>query len=45
MITHESEIAQFAKRKIYLRDGRILTDEAIENRNTKEKLLKEGRLL
>ncbi len=41
MITHESEIAQFAKRKIYLRDGRILTDEAIENRNTKEKLLKE----
>ena len=40
MITHEDEIAQFAKRMIYLRDGRILTDEIIENRNTKEKLLK-----
>lgn len=41
MITHEKEIAQFARRMIYLRDGRILTDEIIENRNTKEKLLKE----
>ena len=40
MITHEDEIAQFARRMIYLRDGRILTDEIIENRNTKEKLLK-----
>lgn len=41
MITHETEIALFAKRMIYLRDGRILTDEIIENRNTQEKLLKE----
>lgn len=41
MITHEPDIAQFAKRMIYLRDGRILTDEIIENRNTKEKFLKE----
>lgn len=41
MITHEEEIAKFAKRMVYLRDGRILTDEVIKNRNTQEKLLKE----
>lgn len=41
MITHEPEIAQFAKRMIYLRDGRILTDELIKNRSTKESALRE----
>ncbi|MFO7673504.1 MAG: ABC transporter ATP-binding protein [Lutibacter sp.] len=41
MITHEPEIAQFAKRMIYLRDGRILTDELIKNRSTKESALQE----
>lgn len=41
MITHEPEIAQFAKRMIYLRDGRVLTDEPIKNRSTKESALKE----
>ena len=41
MITHETEIAQFAKRMIYLRDGRILTDKIIENRSNKEFALKE----
>ncbi len=41
MITHEPEIAQFAKRMIYLRDGRILTDTVIKNRSTKESALKE----
>ncbi|RAJ12761.1 ABC transporter ATP-binding protein [Arenibacter echinorum] len=40
MITHEPEIAQFAKRMIYLRDGRVLTDELIKNRSTKESALK-----
>ena len=40
MITHEPDIAQFAKRMIYLRDGRVLTDEIIKDRNTKEKALK-----
>jgi len=40
MITHEPDIAQFARRMIFLRDGRILTDEIIENRNTKEKALR-----
>ena len=39
IITHEEEIAQFAKRMIYLRDGRILTDETIKNRSTKESAL------
>ncbi|HUH46860.1 MAG TPA: ABC transporter ATP-binding protein [Arenibacter sp.] len=41
MITHETEIAQFAKRKIYLRDGKVLTDEPILDRSTKEIALKE----
>lgn len=41
MITHEEHIAQFAKRMIYLRDGRVLTDEIITDRNTKEKAIKE----
>ncbi len=41
MITHEPDIAQFAKRMIYLRDGRILTDEPIKNRSTKESALKD----
>ena len=41
MITHEPDIAQFAKRMIFLRDGRILTDKVIENRKTKELAIKE----
>ncbi|TYP99023.1 putative ABC transport system ATP-binding protein [Tenacibaculum adriaticum] len=41
MITHEPEIAQFAKRMIYLRDGKVLTDELIKNRSTKESALKD----
>ncbi|SNR69710.1 putative ABC transport system ATP-binding protein [Lutibacter agarilyticus] len=41
MITHEHDIAQFAKRIIYLRDGSVLTDELIKNRSTKESALKE----
>lgn len=41
MITHEPEIAQFAKRMIYLRDGRVLTDELIKNRSTKESALRD----
>lgn len=45
MITHEPEIAQFAKRMIYLRDGRILTDELINNRSTKESALKDLELI
>jgi putative ABC transport system ATP-binding protein len=41
MITHEPEIAQFAKRMVYLRDGRVLTDELIKNRSTKESALRD----
>lgn len=41
MITHEHDIAQFAKRMIFLRDGRILTDSFIEKRNTKELAIRE----
>ena len=41
MITHEPEIAQFAKRKIYLRDGKLLTDEIIKDRSTKESAMRE----
>ncbi len=41
MITHEPEIAQFAKRMIYLRDGRILSDKTIEKRSSKELAIKE----
>ena len=40
MITHEPEIAQFAKRMIYMRDGKILTDEIIADRSTKKNALK-----
>ncbi|MEL4456393.1 ABC transporter ATP-binding protein [Lutimonas vermicola] len=41
MITHEAEIAQFAKRMIFLRDGRILSDKPIEKRNTREQAFRE----
>jgi len=41
MITHEPEIAQFSKRIVTFRDGRILIDKIIENRSTKEFALKE----
>lgn len=41
MITHEPEIAQFAKRIVTFRDGRILTDEIIKNRSTKESALRD----
>jgi putative ABC transport system ATP-binding protein len=41
MITHEPEIAQFAKRIITFRDGWILSDEIIKNRTTKESALRE----
>lgn len=41
MITHEPEIAQFAKRIVNFRDGRILSDEIIKKRSTKESALKD----
>jgi len=32
-VTHEPDVAQFAKRKIVLRDGQVQSDEPIQNRN------------
>ncbi len=32
LVTHELDIAQFAKRSIQFRDGRIRRDERIQNR-------------
>jgi len=39
MITHEPDIAAFAQRMIVFRDGRIVSDEILATRNTKEKAL------
>lgn len=41
MITHEPDIARFAKRIVTLRDGRIIGDEMVQNRNTRESALQE----
>jgi putative ABC transport system ATP-binding protein len=32
LVTHEPDIAQFAKRRIHFRDGKIQRDEAVQNR-------------
>jgi putative ABC transport system ATP-binding protein len=42
MVTHEPDIANFAKRFIMVRDGRILKDELVSNRQDAEQLIKEG---
>ncbi len=36
LVTHEEEIANYAKRIIRMRDGKILSDEPIKNRNLPE---------
>ena len=36
MVTHELDVARFTKRRIVLRDGKILTDEAVEPRSIAE---------
>jgi putative ABC transport system ATP-binding protein len=39
MVTHELDIAQFTKRTVVMRDGRIVTDSAVVNRlNAEEEL-------
>ncbi len=35
VVTHESEVAEFAKRIIYLRDGEMVSDREVKNRRTK----------
>jgi len=43
MVTHELDIARYTKRNIILRDGKILTDEAVKNRLVAEKELQQLR--
>ena len=39
MVTHELDVARFTKRMVILRDGKIVTDEAVQNRSIAEKEL------
>jgi putative ABC transport system ATP-binding protein len=39
MVTHELDVARFTKRMVILRDGKIVTDEAVQNRSFAEKEL------
>jgi putative ABC transport system ATP-binding protein len=39
MVTHELDVARFTKRMVILRDGKIITDEAVQNRSVAEKEL------
>jgi putative ABC transport system ATP-binding protein len=43
MVTHELDVARFTKRRIVLRDGKILTDEAVEPRSIAETELQQLR--
>jgi putative ABC transport system ATP-binding protein len=36
MVTHELDIARYSKRTVVLRDGRVVTDEAVQNRLSAE---------
>ena len=36
MVTHELDVARFTKRMVILRDGKIVTDEAVPNRSVAE---------
>ena len=39
MVTHELDVARFTKRMVILRDGKIVTDEAVPNRSIAEREL------
>ena len=41
MITHEPDIARFARRVITFRDGRVLSDEMVRRRNSREAALRD----
>jgi len=43
MVTHELDIARYTKRMVILRDGKIVTDEAVQNRSVAEKELQKLR--
>jgi putative ABC transport system ATP-binding protein len=36
MVTHELDVARYTKRMVILRDGKIVTDEAVQNRSNAE---------
>ena len=40
LVTHESDVAQFAKRSLFFRDGKIKKDEAIPSRPVAAEVLK-----
>jgi len=39
MVTHELDVARYTKRMVILRDGKIVTDEQVQNRSVAEKEL------
>ena len=39
MVTHELDVARFTKRMVILRDGKIVTDEAVANRSVADQAL------
>jgi putative ABC transport system ATP-binding protein len=39
MVTHELDVARFTRRMVVLRDGKIVTDEVVQNRSFAEKEL------
>ena len=41
MVTHELDVARFTKRMVILRDGKIVTDEPVQNRSFGEKELQQ----
>jgi putative ABC transport system ATP-binding protein len=43
MVTHELDVARFTKRMVVLRDGKIVTDEAVQNRSIAENELQQLR--
>jgi putative ABC transport system ATP-binding protein len=43
MVTHELDVARFTKRMVILRDGKIVTDEAVANRSIADQALRQLR--
>jgi putative ABC transport system ATP-binding protein len=43
MVTHELDIARYTKRMVILRDGQVVTDEAVQNRSVAENELQKLR--
>jgi len=43
MVTHELDVARYTKRMVILRDGKIVTDEAVKDRSSAEQELQQLR--